>query len=75
MPQEWQDALNEFFGRYATNPTNTQKLNILIRELGDCCVSYMGMSRDTPEQHEAVKVRIMELDYLEGIGLHKPDFC
>lgn len=75
LPQEWQAALNEFYRKYATNPTNTQKINTLILKLGDCSVCYMGMSRDTPEQQEAVKLRVLELDYLERVGLYKPDFC
>jgi hypothetical protein len=75
LPQEWQDALNALYGKYATNPTNAQKVNILIREVGDCGVSYSGMWKDTPEDHERMKMHVMEMEYLEKIGLHKPDLC
>ena len=72
---EWKEALNELFNKYGNNQSTEQKLNILIKELGDCCVSYMGMGRDTPEQHEEFKYRIMALSYLENIGIYKPECC
>jgi hypothetical protein len=72
LPQEYQDALKALYEKFGSQTTK-QKLNVLITEVGDCCVTYMGMYKDTPEEHERFKVRVMELDYLEKIGLYKPE--
>lgn len=71
LPPAFLEALEAL---YSTNPTNAQKINILINEVGDCNVSYMGMFKDPPEEHERMKMIMMELDYLEKIGIYKPDF-
>lgn len=69
IPQEWKDALNKLYLEYSTNPTTQQKINILISMFGDCCLSYNG----DPEVYDNLKMSVLELEYLESIGLYKPN--
>ena len=67
---EQQAALAGLYARYGNDQTPGQKINILERELGGPVqVSYMGMHRDPPEEHERMKLVVLEADWLENVGL------
>ena len=72
---ECQTALNVLYEKFSDNPTNTQKINILKKEMGDCNISYIGMSSDTSEQHDIVSIKVLEFEYLAREGLITPEYC
>lgn len=72
LPKDYQAALAELYSKYGKDQTDEQKLNILINELGDCYVSAMGDYAWTDEERRALKIRVMELEYLEHAGIHNP---
>lgn len=74
LPLEWSQALSELYGKYNTNPNDSQKLAILIATLGDCNFSYIGEYRDSDDMRTKMKIHYMELEYLMELGLYKPDF-
>lgn len=70
-PQEFVDAINALYAKYGTDQTVKQKINILIEQVGDCCVHCTPMYK-TEEEHDLLKMALMEMDYLEKIGVYKP---
>ena len=69
------EALANLYHTYSDNPTDKQKIAILERELGGTHnVSYMGMWKDTEADHDRVKVSVLEMSWLEAVGLYEPDF-
>jgi hypothetical protein len=76
FPKEWQDVLDALYAKFASNPTQAQRIKILEVALGWTDGQYyIGSTsdwRDDPELVEWRKMKIMELDYLESLGLYKP---
>ena len=80
-PQAWQDALDALYVQYATEPTPAQRIKILESALGlnapgvSYCIESTADWRIPKEEIELRNMRCLELDYLEQIGLHKPQYC
>jgi len=80
FPPEFVEALNLFYSKYSSDPTDAQKLNILNKYFGEPIVSihYYGQGYDTPEVQEKMcqelMMKTLELDYLQEIGLYKPEY-
>lgn len=74
-PEEFKTTLEALYSKFSTDPTDAQRMNILITEVGDCCVAYSGMSRDSEEEFNRMKICILELDYLQKIGVYQPEYC
>jgi hypothetical protein len=79
-PQEWQDALDALYTQYSNAPTPVQSIKILEHALGldTNGVSYsISSTSDWRIPQEEIDLRNMyylELDYLELIGLYKPEY-
>jgi hypothetical protein len=79
QPENWQSALDSLYIKYATDPTPKQRIKILEAALGLTNAAYSIEStsdwRTPVEEIEFRNMRVLELDYLELIGLHSPHYC